>query len=403
MVEWRLPLAADLDPAFVDDLAAVAHITAVPKILEVLCRATGMGFSAVARVTGERWIACAVRDEIGFGLQPGGELDVRTTICEEVREQNQLIVIDHVAEDDTFCKHPTPKMYGFQSYISVPVRYPDDRFFGTLCAIDPKPARINTPEIIGMFTLFADLVGFHLSAHDKLAASEQALFDERRRAELRDQFIAVLGHDLRNPLAAIQTGARLLNVMSLGEKALRVTSIIQNSASRMAGLVDNVLDFARGKLGGGLPLDKVRTSDLPLTLDQVIAELRIAWPERAIRAEIDIAQPVVVDRDRIAQLFSNLLGNALTHGDPAAPVVVQAHTDARQFVLAVINAGPPIPADMIERLFQPFSRASERPGQQGLGLGLYIAAEIASAHNGTLDVASSEPETRFTFRMPLEP
>ncbi len=100
--------------------------------------------------------------------------------------------------------------------------------------------------------------------------------------------------------------------------------------------------------------------------------------------------------------FSNLLANALTHGDPASPVVVEAHTGDREFVLAVANAGAPIPADMIERLFQPFSRASEQPGQQGLGLGLYIAAEIARAHDGTLEVASSEQETRFTFRMPLE-
>ncbi len=403
MVEWKPPLAAYLEPAFVDDLAAVANITAVPKILEVLCRATGMGFSAVARVTDDRWIACAVRDEIGFGLLPGGELDVRTTICEEVREQDRLIAIDHVAKDDIYCNHPTPKQYGFESYISVPVRYPDGRSFGTLCALDPRPARVNTPEIVGMFTLFADLVGFHLSVHDRLVASEQALSDERRRAELRDQFIAVLGHDLRNPLAAIQTGARLLGAMSLGEKATRVTSIIQNSASRMAGLVDNVLDFARGKLGGGLPLDRVLTSDLALTLDQVIAELRTAWPSRTIRTEIELTRAMVVDRDRIAQLFSNLLANALTHGDPASPVVVEAHTSDREFVLAVANAGAPIPADMIERLFQPFSRASEEPGQQGLGLGLYIAAEIARAHDGTLDVASSEHETRFTFRMPLEP
>ena len=254
-----------------------------------------------------------------------------------------------------------------------------------------------------MFTLFADLVGFHLAAHDRLAASEQALSDERQHAELRNQFIAVLGHDLRNPLAAIQTGARLLAVMPLDEKALRVTSIIQNSASRMAGLVDNVLDFARGKLGGGLPLDKVVTSDLGLTLEQVIAELRTAWPARTIRTEIDLTRAIVVDRDRIAQLFSNLLANALTHGDPASPVVVEAHTGDRAFVLAVANAGAPIPAHMIERLFQPFSRASEQPGQQGLGLGLYIAAEIAKAHDGTLEVASSEEQTRFTFRMPLEP
>ena len=151
-----------------DDVAAVGKIDAVPTILEVVCRTTGLGFSAVARVTEERWVACAVRDEIAFGLQPGGELQVETTICDEIRDSGQLVVIDNVAEDEVFCGHPTPRMYGFQSYISVPIYRPDGRFFGTLCAIDPRPARLNTPETVGMFKLFADLIGFHLDVQERL-------------------------------------------------------------------------------------------------------------------------------------------------------------------------------------------------------------------------------------------
>ena len=103
------------------DIAAVARIDAVPTILEVVCRTTGMGFAAVARVTEDRWIACAVRDEIEFGLKPGGELKVETTICDEIRAERRAVVIDHVAEDEAFCGHPTPAMYGFQSYISMPI------------------------------------------------------------------------------------------------------------------------------------------------------------------------------------------------------------------------------------------------------------------------------------------
>ena len=157
-----------LKDSLADDLAAVTRIDAVPTILEVVCRTTGLGFSAVARVTEDRWVACAVRDEIAFGLQPGGELRVETTICDEIRDSGQLVVIDNVAEDEVFCGHPTPRMYGFQSYISVPIHRPDGRFFGTLCAIDPRPARLNTPETVGMFKLFADLIGFHLDVQERL-------------------------------------------------------------------------------------------------------------------------------------------------------------------------------------------------------------------------------------------
>src|SRR3712207_5707863 len=131
------------------DVAAIARIDAVPTILEVACRATGMGFAAVARVTEDRWVACAVRDGIRFGLKPGGELELGTTICSEIRASGRPVVIDHVAEDQAFCGHPTPARYGFQSYISVPILRPrGGAFFGTLCALDPRPARLSAPETV---------------------------------------------------------------------------------------------------------------------------------------------------------------------------------------------------------------------------------------------------------------
>lgn len=399
--------------SFADDLNTINRIEAIPSILEVVCRTTGLGFAAVARVTEHRWVACAVRDEISFGLSAGGELTVETTICDEIRNTGQLVVIDHASADDIFCDHPTPKMYGFESYISVPIMLPDGRFFGTLCAIDPKPASLRTPQIIGMFKLFADLISFHIDAQERLKLSETALTDERQTAQLREQFIAVLGHDLRNPLNAINGGAQVLLGMKLPETATPVVAMLQRSAARMAGLIENVLDFARGRLGGGLSL--ARTADLRLEtiLEQVIAEVRTSWPTRDIRCELTMPQAVACDGPRLAQMFSNLLANALTHGDPDGPVWVAANCDETNFELTVTNLGQPIPPTIIDRLFQPFTRATADSrqrgeivktggtGQQGLGLGLYIAAEIARAHEGTLTVESSPAETRFTFRMPM--
>src|SRR3954462_7028704 len=185
-----------MDSVFQSDIDAVQRIDAVPKILNVVCRMTGMGFAAVARVTEERWICCAARDEIEFGLKPGGELQIETTICHEIRQSREAVVIDHVAEDPTFCGHHTPAMYGFQSYISVPIILADGTFFGTLCAIDPRPARVDRPEVLAMFQLFGQLIAKHLDERRKLARAEDALAEERETGELREQFIAVLGHDL---------------------------------------------------------------------------------------------------------------------------------------------------------------------------------------------------------------
>jgi signal transduction histidine kinase len=384
-----------------DVLGAIAAIDAVPTILEVVCRTTGMGFAAIARVTEDRWIACAVRDEIAFGLKPGGELKVETTICDEIRDHGEPVIIDHVAQDQVYCGHPTPALYGFQSYISIPIRRANGDFFGTLCAIDPRPARLANPETIGMFRLFADLIAFHLDAREQLATSESALLDARQSGELREQFIAVLGHDLRNPLASIEGGARLLEKSALDEKGKAILELMRGSVRRMAGLIDNVLDLARGQLGGGVVLRR-EAADLAPALIQVIAELRSALPDRAIDVEIAIDRPIACDRGRIAQLFSNLLANALSHGAQGRPVSVRAAIDGDALTLAVANQGDPIPAETRGRLFQPFFRAPGRTDREGLGLGLYIASEIARAHNGRIDVSSTADETRFTFTMDVE-
>jgi two-component system sensor histidine kinase VicK len=167
------------------DIDAISRIPIVSKILEVVCKTTGMGFAAIARVTEDRWVACSVLDEIDFGLKPGGELKLETTICHEIRGNGQAVVIDHVATDLHYSTHHTPAMYGFQSYISVPILKRDGSFFGTLCAIDPQPAKLTKPEVISMFSLFADLVSFHLSMTEQLATVEANLTDERQTTAIQ--------------------------------------------------------------------------------------------------------------------------------------------------------------------------------------------------------------------------
>src|SRR5687768_16925948 len=297
-----------------EDVAAIGRIDAVPTILDIVCRVTGMGFAAVARVTEDRWIACSVKDEIGFGLEPGGELRVETTICHEIRQNRSAVIIEDVAEDAEWRDHHTPAMYGFQSYISMPIILPDGHFFGTLCAIDPKPASLNRPEVIGLFSLFAELIGFHLDSLGKIETSHAALMGEQQTSALREQFIAVLGHDLRNPLAAIDGGVRLLAKEELSERGRKVSALIHQSVSRMSALINDVLDLARGRLGGGLPLGQRREELLGPVIDQVVAELRTTHPDRMVDTDLQLASTVDCDGSRLAQLFSNLIGNALTHG-----------------------------------------------------------------------------------------
>ena len=217
---------------------------------------------------------------------------------------------------------------------------------------------------------------------------------------MREQFIAVLGHDLRNPLASIVGAARLLKREVQSEKGLKVLSLMETSVDRMAGLIDDVMDFARGRLGSGIDLHRA-VGLLEPVLRQVVEELETSQPSRTITCEIDVPEPVSFDAGRIGQLVSNLLANALTHGDPRSPVRLGAATRDQGLEIWVANAGAPIPPKAMERLFQPFFRGEVRASQNGLGLGLHIASEIAKAHGGTLSATSDETETRFTLAIPL--
>jgi phosphoserine phosphatase RsbU/P len=233
-------------------------------------------------------------------------------------------------------------------------------------------------------------------------AAQARLKDERETSELREQFIAVLGHDLRNPLASISAGTRILSRRPKDETETGVLRMMEATVLRMTGLIDNILDFARGRLGGGITLNRANRPLQPV-LEQVVSEFRYASPDRLIETDFRITEPVNCDRSRVGQMASNLIGNALIHGAPDSPVRIHASTGNGMFELSVVNSGEPISPSAMQHLFQPFFRGKVRASHQGLGLGLHIASEIAKAHEGSLTVKSDAAETRFTFLLPLKP
>lgn len=226
---------------------------------------------------------------------------------------------------------------------------------------------------------------------------------EQANSELREQFIAVLGHDLRNPLAAIDAGLGMLSRDGWTDRSPKIINLMRASAARMAELVGNVMDLARGRMGGGIVVQLETGKSMAVTLTQVIEEMQATWPDRNFVTQLNIMDDVTADHGRIAQLFSNLLGNAVTHGATDQPIRIEAGCVDGQFELSVANGGDPIPPEMVPQLFMPFHRGAVQPSLQGLGLGLYIANQIAEAHGGIIEVRSTEVETRFSLRMPAYP
>jgi signal transduction histidine kinase len=392
----------DTKEAIARDIAAISRIGAVSSILRIICKNTGLGFAAVARVTDNTWTACAVQDGIQFGLQVGGQLDVKTTLCLKAKQTLQPVVIDHASQDPVYCDHHTPRLYNIESYISVPIRLPSGEYFGNLCAIDPRPALISDEQTLTMFTLFAELIGLQLENERRQLETESALLDERQTADLREQFIAVLGHDLRNPLAAVGATAELLTRKTAAPELVKMGTRLRTATLRMSHLIDDVMDFARGRLGDGIDVSRLPVDDLATALHDVVTELRDAHPDRIVLDHIAIACRIHCDQARMQQLLSNLLGNALAHGAQHTPIEVHATVDDDTLVLSVSNGGDPIAPENLERVFEPYWRpANSKPGG-GLGLGLYICSQIAKAHGGNIQVNSSAADgTCFTARLPL--
>ena len=383
------------------DIEAVRNIEAVPVILSMVRHLTGMRFAAVARVTEQNWVACAVDDAIDFGLKPGGELVLESTICHEIRQHRQPVIFGHASAHPVFSIHHTPRTYGLESYISIPIIKANGEFFGTLCAIDSVPANLDEPAIAKTLTLFAQLIAMSLDTQNHLEKTKAALVDANESGRLREQFIAVLGHDLRTPLSAIRMSADLLETKTEDKRSLNLISAIRNSSTRMGHLIENVLDFARGRLGSGIPIKRQLVDDLGRVLRLTVDEVQASHPRVSLEHALALPTGVYCDPLRLSQLLSNLLGNAVTHGSNEACISVRAYTEADEIVISVTNQGAPIPAELMPLLFQPFTRSEAGQRGEGLGLGLYIASQITAAHNGALSVTSTlESGTCFVARFP---
>ena len=390
-----------MNPLIEKDIQTIQSIEAVPHIMKMLSDATGLRFICIARVTEVKWTTCAVLDLVDFNLNPGDELDITTTFCSQVRRSTQPIVIEHAQKDAHYSKSEIPIMYGFESYFSFPIYNSNGDFFGTLCGLDPLPAKLKKTEIQNQIKSFAELISRQIEVDERLSIAESDLFNQKTAFKLQEQFIAILGHDLRTPLSALTMGVSFLKQQVKDETSQRILARMDNSTTRMTRLISDVMDLTRGKMGNGIELNIKTVDNLEDTLIHTVSELSELHPQRTIQTNINIKGLVDCDPERIAQLLSNLLINAIVHGDPAQMIDVKSTIEDGIFLLSVSNGGAPISPEKIDKLFSPFWRNESNKQTGGLGLGLFIASQITAAHNGTLTVRSDESKTVFTFQATL--
>jgi hypothetical protein len=246
---------------------------------------------------------------LGFGLDVGGQLVLESTICNEIRQAPQPVIFGHASEHPHYASHHTPRLYGLESYVSVPIFRPDGSFFGTLCAIDSAPATFDEAQVVRSLELFAELIGNYLHTEQRLQQAVADLSAANDTAVLRDQFIAVLGHDLRSPLQAASMATEMLELEPHTERGGMLLRRVRESITRIDGLVKDVLDFARGRLGGGIPVALTHNANVAAQLMQVVHEVAGATGRSDIIATIAVDAPLLCDANRLSQLLANLLTN----------------------------------------------------------------------------------------------
>jgi signal transduction histidine kinase len=229
--------------------------------------------------------------------------------------------------------------------------------------------------------------------------------DAEERARLQDLYLGIIGHDLRNPLAAIFNAAQLIELVELPDDERRtVAARVLNSARRMGELIEQLLDITRSRLGGGIPI-RPEPGQLADICGHVVEEIRMAHAGRDVRFATRDPGDGRWDAPRIAQAVSNLLGNALQHGDPEAPVTLTLSAEGDGMAVEIHNEGSPIPEARLASLFDPFYRNApeRRASSAGLGLGLFIAQQIVRAHGGDITARSDTKGTTFRIWLPRQP
>lgn len=386
------------------DFLAVKDISIIPMMLEVICRTTGMGFAAVARVTEERWLACSVRDEIQFGLGEAGELKIETTICNEIRDSKKEVVIDEVSKNERYCNHHTPAMYGFQSYISFPIFLKNGDFFGTLCAIDPKPARLENPETIGTFKLFAELISFHLQATDLMEVSHRALLKKDRELKFsvteNEKYREISNHHIKEQIRKIRLFSGMLIDNSNEGKKTNLEATAQKVhafAEELGTMLDYVFDLSDL---ASQPL-ALQNTNLEVAASEAMAMLSTEIKNTGMNIQLAHLPSIVADRPQMTQLFYQLLGyilmfskpgfhplvkiaaaDASTHKEIPAEGFYEQHTDQCEILLEVSNTG--IDEYNLKTIFDIFVHRDNGQSLKRYSPGLAYAQKIVHNHGGHL-------------------
>ncbi|HJE70013.1 GAF domain-containing protein [Pseudomonas oryzihabitans] len=377
----------------VESVELLTSLDSVAALLRVVCDISGLGVATVAEVTEQRWIACAVEDRIAFGLQPGAELDLESTLCNHVRSSHDAVIISDVTQNPTYCDHPAPGLYGWKSYLSVPVFRPNGTFFGTLCAFDPQPApRLEQRPVIDTLDGFARLLGELLAREEQRREASPGARGDLDLTPLREQLLVLLEEDLQRPLQALAKEAS-----ADAAQAQRLQAEAQRLAERSAAAAD----FVRVRLGHGLPLKLTLVEGVNERLTNLLATLQARFPDQTLGSELpELPAAVRLDLPRLLQAMGALLEWVASRNPAGGTLLLRGELDERCYRLAVESRTAVVDPGSLSQVFQPALTEATPEQPARLELSLYLAQEVARGHGGSLVARQENGRLRFILTLP---
>lgn len=377
----------------VESIELLTSLDSVAALLRVVCDISGLGVATVAEVTEQRWIACAVEDRIAFGLQPGAELDLESTLCNHVRSSHDAVIISDVTQNPTYCDHPAPGLYGWKSYLSVPVFRPNGTFFGTLCAFDPQPApRLEQRPVIDTLDGFARLLGELLAREEQRREASPGARGDLDLTPLREQLLVLLEEDLQRPLQALAKEAS-----ADAAQAQRLQAEAQRLAERSAAAAD----FVRVRLGHGLPLKLTLVEGVNERLTNLLATLQARFPDQTLGSELpELPAAVRLDLPRLLQAMGALLEWVASRNPAGGTLLLRGELDERCYRLAVESRTAVVDPGSLSQVFQPALTEATPEQPARLELSLYLAQEVARGHGGSLVARQENGRLRFILTLP---
>lgn len=382
------------------DVRAVASLSSIPTILAAMREVTGLRFGVIARVTPREWVACAVYDELEFGLRPGDPLEISNTFCSRVNATNEPVVMNDATTSEKYRTSHVPKLFGFRAYISVPIFLANGTSYGTVCALDPNPGDVDNAKVISTLSLFGQLISQQLEASDR----EFALNRTRQALQLRvtqlTTFAAVASHDLRSPLRGIGNLATWLDeeLTTRGNDAAReYVGQISRSVRRMGSLVDGMLQYASAGEEAEL--------QTPIGLAGIIdAVVELYAPLNSHITAQGAELTVKTRRQPLQHVLANLVDNAIKHaGGAAARIRIAFEWVDHALRCTVSDDGPGIAVEHHERVWRLFQSLEVQDPERVSGVGLAIVKKLVENEGGRVWL-DSQPGTgaRFVFTWPAE-